>query len=151
MHFSRRPRPSSLGTGVGRGELVNHIFIAYARENWEDIVAPLMVSLQDAGMQVWVDQYLTQGGDDWRTAVEQALQECWLMVLILSPEALDSSYVRLAYRYFINREKPVVPVAYKPVASPPSELAASDPVAYDADDQKRSFQRLIFSIIDRRD
>jgi pSer/pThr/pTyr-binding forkhead associated (FHA) protein len=150
LQFQRRRKTSRLGTGVQRGALVDHIFIAYAREDWEDLVAPLTVALQDAGMQIWVDQYLVQGSDDWQSAIEQALHECWLMVLILSPETLDSRYARLAYRYFINREKPVIPLAYKPVENLPTELKGIEALQYDPADSRHSFQRLIHTIIDRR-
>ncbi len=150
LPFARRRKTSRLGTGMKRGALVGHIFIAYAREDWEDMIAPLTVALQDAGMEIWVDQYLNQGGDDWQLAIEQALHECWLMLLIVSPEALESSYVRLAYRYFINREKPVMPVLYKPVSQLPQELGNIETLPFDAADARRSFQRLIHTIIDRR-
>ncbi|MBK8035466.1 MAG: hypothetical protein IPK17_39385 [Chloroflexi bacterium] len=36
--------------------------------------------------------------------VELALAECWLMVLIWSKEAAASNYVRIWYRYFLQRE-----------------------------------------------
>lgn len=150
LQFARRRKTSRLGTGLQRGALVDHIYIAYAREDWEDLVAPLTVALQDAGMHIWVDQYLAQGGDDWQAAVEQALHECWLLLLIVSPEALDSRYVRLAYRYFINREKPVIPLAYKPVDTMPTELKTVEATPFDRSDARRSFQRLIHTIIDRR-
>ena len=91
LNFAQRRKTSKLGTGLRRGGLVNHIIIAYAREDWESMVAPLTLALQDAGMKVWVDQYLVQGGDDWQTAIEQALQECGIMVLVVSPDALESS------------------------------------------------------------
>ena len=71
--------------------------------------------------------------------------------LIVSPEALESRYVRLAYRYFINREKPVLPLSCtEPVDTLPPELDNVEIVPYDIDDQKRSFQRLIHDIIDLR-
>jgi hypothetical protein len=70
------------------------------------------------------------------------------MILILSPDALDSRYVRLAYRYFINREKPVIPLLYEPVDTLPPELDNMGIVTYDHGDQKRSFKRLIHNILD---
>src|SRR5690606_22581967 len=90
LQFARRRKTSRLGTGVNRGALVDHVFIAYAREDWEELVAPLTLALQDAGVKNWVDQYLMQGSDDWQVAIEQALLECWLMLLVLSPDALES-------------------------------------------------------------
>ncbi|HLV35787.1 MAG TPA: FHA domain-containing protein [Spirillospora sp.] len=149
LQFARRRKTSRLGTGVNRGALVDHVFIAYAREDWEELVAPLTLALQDAGVKNWVDQYLMQGSDDWQVAIEQALHECWLMLLVLSPDALESRYVRLAFRYFINREKPVIPLAYKPVEALPTELSGLETLPYDASDPRRSYQRLIHVILDR--
>lgn len=140
-------RESTLGTGVAKGGLENHIFIAYARDEWETVVAPLTAQLQDAGMDVWVDQYLMRGENDWMQAIEQALSECRVMVVIVSPHALESRYVRLEYRYFYNREKPIIPLLYRPVAALPPELRRRNGVQYDDSDYKRSFQRLIFEVL----
>jgi pSer/pThr/pTyr-binding forkhead associated (FHA) protein len=139
-----------LGTGIPQGSLVGHVFLAYAREDWEAIVAPLMVALQDGGVKVWVEQYLVQGGDDWRAAVEQAMHECWLMVLVVSPQALQSRYVKLEYRYFINREKPLLLFHYRRGDTVPAEFANLPAVTYDPENSKRSFQRLILEILHRR-
>lgn len=150
LDLARRRATSRLGSGLNQGALENHVFIAYARADWESIVVPLTLSLQDAGMSVWVDQYLVQGGNDWMAAIEQALRECWLLVVVLSPEAVESRYCRLEYRYFINREKPVLPFLYKPVAKIPPELNGLEVIRYDKDDLKRSFQRLILEILHKR-
>jgi len=150
LKLSSKKQTSRLGTGIIQGSLESHIFIAYMREDWEDLVAPLTVILQDAGMQVWVDQYLTQGGVDWTAAIEQALHECWLLVVIMSPESLESRYVKLEYRYFINREKPVIPFLYKPTDKMPPELSNREIIRYDKENSKRSFQRLILEILHKR-
>ncbi len=141
-----RRHTSKLGTGLQPGSLIDHLFIAYAREEWEAIVAPLTVILQDAGHKVWADQYLLQGGDDWMLAVEQALSECWLLVVVVSPEALNSRYVRMAYRYFFNREKPVLPLLYASVEELPLELANLKVVRYDSHNRKRTFDELVAEI-----
>ncbi len=135
-----------LGTGLQPGALVDHVFITYAREEWEAIVAPLTAILQDAGLKVWVDQYLNQGGDDWMLAVEQALSECRLLVVVVSPAALESRYVRLAYRYFFNRERAIIPLIYTPVEHMPLELATSKAIRYERQNRKRSFNDLIEAI-----
>ncbi|MEZ4669752.1 MAG: FHA domain-containing protein [Anaerolineae bacterium] len=134
---------SKLGTGLQPGALVDHVFITYARPDWQTIVAPMMALMQDAGIKVWVDQYLIQGGDDWMLAVEQALSECWLLLVVVSPESLDSRYSRLAYRYFFNREKPIVPLLYAGVDELPLELRKYDVVRYNSADRKKTFDDLI--------
>ena len=134
---------SKLGTGLQTGALIDHVFITYARPEWQSIVVPMMALMQDAGLKVWVDQYLIQGGDDWMIAVEQALSECKLLVVVVSPEALESRYTRLAYRYFFNREKPIVPVLYAPVDDMPLELKKHSIVKYNSADRKKTFDELI--------
>jgi hypothetical protein len=99
---------------------------------------------------VWVDQYLTQGGDDWMLAVEQALSECWLLVVVVSPEALNAHHVRLAYRYFFNREKPVVPLVYTNVEQLPMELSNRKLIRYDSHNRKQTFEELAAEIQQRQ-
>jgi len=143
-------KTSQLGTGLQPGALEDHLFITYAREEWESIVAPLTVIVQDAGYKVWVDQYLKQGGDDWLLAVEQALSECWLLVVVVSPEALSARHVRLAYRYFFNREKPVIPLVYANVEQLPMELANRKLIRYDSHNRKQTFDDLVADIQQRQ-
>lgn len=144
-------KTSILGTGLQPGSLEDHVFIAYARDDWDALVAPLVVSLQDAGLRVWVEQYLKPGQDDWVVAVEQALAECWMMIVVVSPAALESKPVALQYRYFYNREKPIVTLLYKPIADIlPPELVKQRSVRLDDKDRTKTFQRLIFEIMHSR-
>lgn len=144
---SRRTTTSRLGTGLEPGMLEDHIFIAYAREQWEYIVAPLTINLQDMGLKVWVDQYLIPGGDDWVEAIEQALFECWLLVVVVTPESINTPHVEMEYRYFFNREKPVIPLVASNVGELPRELRNLKAVVYDEDDPRQAFQKLIFEIL----
>lgn len=150
LNLAGKRRTSRLGTGLQQGALDRHIMVAYAREDWEKVIAPLTIALQDAGIDVWVDQYLTPGADDWTAAVEQALAECWLLVLVVSPAALESHHVRLEYRYFVNREKPVLLFVYQPVDRLPPELAGLESIAYDPANSMSSFRRLMLEILHRR-
>lgn len=142
----RNRQQSRLGTGLLPGDLQQHIIVTYAREDWENIVATLTVSLQDAGLKVWVDQYLPPGGADWQEAVDQALAECWLMVAVLSPYALAASHVRTSCRHFVNREKPIIPLLTHPNMGLPVELGRKRPILYEGDNPSRSIQRLIYEI-----
>lgn len=140
---------SSLGTGVEPEMLSDHIFVAYSREDWETVVAPLVISLQDAGLKPWVDQYLVEGSEVWRAAVEQALAACWLMVVVLSPPARSSPYTRMEYRYFLNAEKPVIPMICDGAVLP-GELARSRALTFNASGTRRSFHKLIYTILELR-
>lgn len=142
-------RPSMAGSGIEQGALLDHVFIAYAREEWESLVAPMTLNLQDAGLKIWVDQYLAQGSDDWRLAVEQALAECWLMVLMVTPKSLESPYVKMQYRIFMRRGKPLIPVLYDDAKLPP-DLIRQRAITYDAASARKSFHKLVFEIMQLR-
>jgi pSer/pThr/pTyr-binding forkhead associated (FHA) protein len=142
-------RVSRLGTGLAPGALQDHIFIAYARDNWQT-VASLMLSMQDAGLKAWVDQYLTQDSDDWRAALEQALLECRLMVLVVSEHSLDNLHVQTAYQRFLQQEKPIVPLLYQYPNSLPDDLAQLRSIVFDTENPRKSFHKLIFEIMQHR-
>jgi pSer/pThr/pTyr-binding forkhead associated (FHA) protein len=147
------PRPkgtTSLGTGLEPSALADHIFLAYSREDWERFVAGLTVNLQDAGLNVWVEQYLTPGGADWREAVDQALQECWLMVIVMSPRSLALNHLKMAYRYFLSHDKPVIPLVYEPMVTLPIELARQRIILHDRKNPRRSVDKLIYEIKEMR-
>jgi pSer/pThr/pTyr-binding forkhead associated (FHA) protein len=140
-------RPTTrLKGGLEPGRLSGHIFVAYAPDDWRLMVSPLTLNMQDAGLKVWVDQYLVQGSPEWRAAIEQALSECRAMVLVVSPQSLGSSYVKMEYRFFLKNEKPIIPVICKPVKTIPVELSKLRPVNYSVEDPKRSFHKLLFEL-----
>ena len=68
------------------------------------------------------------------------------MLVVVSPEALESRYTRLAYRYFFNREKPIVPILYAPVDDMPLELKKHSIVTYHSVDRKKTFDELIAEV-----
>lgn len=139
-------RKTPLGTGLLTGALVDHIFIAYDRAEWTGVVAPMIAHLQDSAINVWVDQYLAQGGDDWTAAVEQALAECWLLVVVMTPEALEARHVKLAYRYFFNRERPIIPLRLRGGGEMPAELLNRPSIAYDSASTVDTFDALVLEI-----
>ncbi|MEP7290425.1 MAG: FHA domain-containing protein [Chloroflexota bacterium] len=143
---AKRSTVTARSTGLEPGVLQDHLLIVYAREDWETLVAPLLVRLQDTRLNAWVDQYLSLGSEYWQVAVEQALNECWLMVLVVTPEALNSPYVKMMYRYFINENKPVIPLIYTPTPLP-NELSRLRSIAYDPENSPRTFHKLIFEVM----
>jgi len=138
---------SARTTGLVPGALLDHLMVVYAREDWEATVAPLLVRMQDTRLNAWVDQYLVLDSDDWRMAVEQALGECWLMIVVVSPEALNSTYVKMMYRYFLNQAKPVIPLVRDPAQTLPGELNRLRSILYNPQINPSSFHKLIFEIM----
>jgi WD40 repeat protein len=108
------------------------IFISYSRRDWDGYVRPMVERLRQAGFSVWVDQHLLQGGQDWRDEINHALDVCSRMILCVSPDALDSRYVRLEYRYFLDENKPIIPVICRETKLLP-ELRPLQWLPYDMD------------------
>jgi len=143
----QRRAAASRTTGLIPGALLDHLMIVYAREDWESTVAPLLVRMQDTRLNAWVDQYLVLGSDDWRLAVEQALNECWLMIVVVSPEALSSTYVKVLYRFFLQQDKPVIPLVRDSAQTLPGELNRMRSILYNPQTNPASFHKLIFEIM----
>jgi pSer/pThr/pTyr-binding forkhead associated (FHA) protein len=126
------------------------VFIAYARADWDRAVASMVTSLQQAGVQSWVDQYLVQHGDDWRTALEQALSECWAIVVVVSTPSLASNYVKMAYRYFAAQQKPLISFVIEPETTLPPDLTHARAILFDRENPQRSYHKLILEIMHLR-
>lgn len=108
------PSPTAAGTGVEGQDLGDKAFITYHREDWKT-VAPVVDRLAEAGVGVWVDQYLTPGTNDWWVATEQARLECWLLVVVISTRGLKSEQVKKNWLHFRNRDKPIILFVSEPV------------------------------------
>lgn len=100
---------------IDRATLESHVLVTYAREDWERAVASLVDQLHQAEIETWVDQYMEEGSSDWQAATEQARLECWLLVVVVSPGAMRSEWVRRNWRHFQNREKPIILLVLEPV------------------------------------
>jgi pSer/pThr/pTyr-binding forkhead associated (FHA) protein len=145
------PKPNARLNGFTQPGLLNDtLFVAYARTDWEGVVSSLVSGLQQAGMQSWVDQYLVQHGDDWRTALEQALSECWAIVVVVSAQSLSSNYVKMAYRYFVAQQKPLISFILEPETTLPPDLTHGRAILYDRDNPQRSYHKLILEVMHLR-
>jgi hypothetical protein len=85
------------------------IFISYSRVD-APFAHRLTASLRETGGDVWIDVADIRSGDDWSDAIQQALDECTIMLLVLSPEAMDSVNVASEWKYYLDEGKTVIPV-----------------------------------------
>jgi hypothetical protein len=69
------------------------VFISYACEDRE-LAKRLSRWLEGAGFDVWLDESNILPGDNWAEKVSQALKESQAMVVLVSPAAMDSKWVR---------------------------------------------------------
>lgn len=92
-------------------------FFSYVRSDTE-FVLKLAQELRSAGVNLWLDQLDILGGQRWDRAVEEALETCQGMIVVLSPEALKSNNVMDEVSYALGENKLVVPVLLRSCAIP---------------------------------
>jgi hypothetical protein len=60
------------------------VFISHASEDKDDVVRPLAHALQDAGLQVWYDEFELRIGDSLRRKIDKGLASSRFGVIVLS-------------------------------------------------------------------
>lgn len=125
------PATSQVGTGLAPGSLTDHVLLIYNRSEWETTVAPIVDWLYNVELPVWVEQYLTPGGEDWQAALEQARVECWLLIVVVSKDIMEVEYLQRIWRYFHNREKPVILVMCEEIDRLPVGANRAYTIPYD--------------------
>ena len=85
-----------------------NIFISYNRKN-EAVVGALVSDIKALGHIVWFDQELS-GGQAWWDQILSRIRDCNVLVLVLTPEALDSTACKHEWSYAATLSKPILPV-----------------------------------------
>lgn len=88
-----------------------HVFISYSHDDL-DFAQNVKHELERRRISVWIDE-LTPAGDDWRQDIEDALKNAFAIVLILTPEAVNSRYVTYEWAFAFGAGIPVVPLLRK--------------------------------------
>lgn len=118
-------------------------FVSYSRSDWDGFVSALVSDLSNEQEKVWLDQDYIVGGDDWLDAIGAALEVCDTLLLVLSPDALNSRYVKMEYRHFFRHEKPIIPMLYRQVEKMPVELASLHYLDFTQGDRQNSLSKLL--------
>ena len=87
-------------------------FISYSRGDSE-FALKLARDLRKAGASIWVDQLDIAAGEHWPTEVEKALEACAQLLVILSPDSVDSRNVMDEVNFALDESRKVVPVLFR--------------------------------------
>ncbi len=85
------------------------VFISYSRED-SAFADRLEADLRARGFRVWVDRRRLEGGQQWQTEIDRAIEQHQIMALVLSPASTNSPAVKHEYEYATTHNKQVVPV-----------------------------------------
>lgn len=70
------------------------IFISHSASDDAEKVAELAARLREAGFEPWLDRDILEADDEWRREIDEALTLCNGGVVVVSPAALDSEWVK---------------------------------------------------------
>jgi pSer/pThr/pTyr-binding forkhead associated (FHA) protein len=135
-HYERMLNPS----------LKDQVLVTFARQDWEWVVEPLVEQFEQANIDVWTGQDQLQGSGDWKEAMEQARLECWLLLVVVSPAAMQNDQVRKNWRHFQNREKPIILMILEPVERMPIGAENFVRIDYNPGVPDIAFQQIVAEI-----
>ncbi|MBZ0294101.1 MAG: SUMF1/EgtB/PvdO family nonheme iron enzyme [Anaerolineae bacterium] len=93
--------------------MLPRVFISYSRAD-EVFARRLATSLSETGMDVWIDVEDIPAGMKWSSAIQQGLDSAVVMLVLISPESMASRNVEDEWQYFLDHDKPVIPVLLRP-------------------------------------
>ncbi len=118
-----------------------HIFISYSKTD-ASFALKLADDLKSAGFKVWIDRQIG-GGERWRTSILQALREANEMIVVLSPNAMQSEWVMHEGSVGSGLQKPIYPVLLEPVHKLPVWMEEVQYVDFVRKDYDNAFQELV--------
>lgn len=91
---------------------MKRIFVSYSRK---DVLfaSQLAIALSEVGADVWIDIEDIPAGMKWSTAVQEGLDTADAMLVILSPDSMESKNVEDEWQYFKDHGKPVIPLWWR--------------------------------------
>ncbi len=93
---------------------MTRVFISYSRVD-EAFARRLATDLDRLGAEVWIDVDDIPPGANWSTAIQQGLDTCDALVLIISPDSMASKNVEDEWQYVRDESKAILPVLWRPV------------------------------------
>src|SRR6266545_7323292 len=89
------------------------IFISYSRRD-QEFVTRLASDLNSQVAFVWFDQSTIQTGQRWHDEIMEGIYDSKAFILVLSPDAMESRYVREEVNKALELGKTIFPVIYRP-------------------------------------
>jgi len=127
------------------------VFISYAAKDRERVLG-LVKRLRDAGVTVWIDQAGIDVSTMWSQEIVNAIRDCKVMLLSISPHSTESENVVKELALASERKKPIIPVYLQPADIPGTmeyQLAGIQRVEYFAENEDAAFRAMIRSLAKR--
>lgn len=100
---------------------MSDVFISYSRHD-RDFVSRLVKDLEHVGLTVFFDQRI-KPGDSWVKALSSAIESARYVLVVLSPEALESDWIRqeinIGLEHEAREKAKVIPLMVRECDPPP--------------------------------
>ncbi len=126
------------------------IFISYSRTD-EDFARRLAADLDSMGARIWIDVDSIPPGVNWSTAVQQGLDACDVLILIISPASMASSNVVDEWQYARDEHKPIIPILWQPAGRIHFQLRRIQHIDFHLQPYERALGQLRARLLDHDD
>lgn len=93
---------------------MSHLFISYKREDQYQLKA-LIRKLEENNIPYWYDKAIGTG-DEWRQSIDDALENAFALVVIVTAKSLKSPYVTYEWSWALGAGIKVIPLKFEDVA-----------------------------------
>jgi formylglycine-generating enzyme required for sulfatase activity len=91
---------------------MTQVFISYSRKDIA-FIEQLVVDLKIADLEAWYDLSGLEGGSHWRKEIEKAIKASQYVVVVLSPDAVTSTWVEEEILYAKHLGKRIIPLLFR--------------------------------------
>lgn len=92
-------------------------FISYSSHDF-DFAVKIANFLTENGVKTWIDKKNIPFGSNWDREIEDALQKCENIIVILSPRSVESENVINEISYSLSKNKRIVPILFEECETP---------------------------------
>ncbi|MBU6352276.1 MAG: SUMF1/EgtB/PvdO family nonheme iron enzyme [Chloroflexi bacterium] len=103
------PTPMHVPSSAPSGSAAIDIFLCYSRQNLA-AMRTVEAALRKAGLSVWIDEGLEPSTPSWTDAIEEAVAQAMAMVVLLSPAAKESKWVKKEVTLAQRKGKQIYPL-----------------------------------------
>jgi len=125
-HSEQFSRPRAALSGISRAmtpapntitEPEHDAFISHASEDKDELVRPLAESLQQAGHNIWYDEFALTIGDSLRKSIDKGLSNSRFGIVVLSPDFFAKQWTEYELNGLVAKEmaggKVILPLWHK--------------------------------------
>lgn len=117
------------------------LFISYSH-NDSELVSRLLKDLTATGLSIWLDTRSIRAGQRWNRAIQQAIMDSTIFLLVLTPASVQSSYVQKEIARALFERKLFIPILCKDCDIP----ANVSPIQYI--DMRESYKKGLDQILE---